>query len=478
MAMRGMVANASASTGGMRRVSTLAIAMVSMLGLLACTRSDELTASSERPASSDCPTQPIGNDRAPGVRPEHENVEFWLAKLTPELADQALLDADEHEFLRARVAAVPGGWRDPLSAAVSDPTLIDSELNERIEWLRGRVSAGKYVELEPGALERAAARIEAATVIAEPNLHFVARETQLWCVPSTEGLYTTPIDRAFDRNRCASLHPGEYLRALRRTPDGAWTYVDAGHSVGWIEHAASALEPAQTAEAISARLDGPRLYLSADYQDLRHGSSFPLLRSDDRSFTILVPGPTGPIERTLPREAPVSEHAWQLTRRRLFEQAFAQLGQPYGWGGREGYRDCSSYLLDLFALFDVRLARNSAVQAQLGTRSVDLSPLDEAAKRTAIREAAQTGVVLLYMPGHILLYLGQDGGEDYGISALSEYLVPCAGGPDTIYKLDKVAVTTLDLGRGTERRAFIERIDRMAVFGPPPVATDLHVSGD
>jgi hypothetical protein len=378
------------------------------------------------------------------------------------------LSADELAYLRERVAALPGGWRDPLSEAVSDPALIDRELSERIEYLRGRVAAGKYVELEAGALERAAARIEAAVVVAAPNIHFVAREAQLWCVPSTEGLYTTPIDRAFDRNRCASLHPGEYVRALRRTPDGGWTYVDAGHSVGWIHAASQPLEPALSDEAARARLDASRIYLTADYDDLRLGSAFPLVRRDDEGVTILVPGLTGPIERTLPHNAPVSDRAWELTRRRIFEQAFSQLNQPYGWGGRDGYRDCSSYLLDLFALFDVRLARNSAVQAELGTRSVDLSQLDESAKRAAIRSAAQTGVVLLYMPGHIMLYLGEDGGEDYGISALSEYLVPCPGGPDTIYKLDKVAVTTLELGRGSERRAFIERISRMAVFGPAP----------
>src|SRR5690606_39181633 len=264
------------------------------------------------------------------------------------------------------------------------------------------------------------------------------------------------------------LHPGEYVRALRRTPDGEWIYVEAGHSVGWISATPGALEPAQTAEAARARLGQPRLYLTADHGDLRHGSSFPLLARSDEGFTIQVPGSDGPVARTLPADAPISEAPWPLTRRQLFEQAFAQRGQPYGWGGRDGHRDCSSYLLDLFALFDVRLARNSSVQAELGTRSVDLSQLDEGTKRQAIREAAQTGVVLLYMPGHIMLYLGEDQGHDYGISALSEYLVPCPGGPDTIHKLDKVAVTTLELGRGSERRAFIERITRMAVFGPEP----------
>lgn len=468
----GIAVLGSAWMQGMRRATWLFVV------LLGCTRSSDeggqvaAGTSIETPERSKCPTEPIAKDRAPDVRPEHEDPAYWLDKLTPEAADEVLLNADERAYLRERVAALPGGWRDPLREGVSDPALIDRELSERIEYLRGRVDAGKYVELEAGALERAAARIDAAAVVAAPNIHFVARETQLWCVPSTEGLYTTPIDRAFDRNRCASLHPGEYVRALRRTPDGEWTYVNAGHSVGWIHAASQLLEPAVSDEAARARLDMRRIYLTADYEDLRLGSVLPLvrpfMRRDDVPVTVLVPGLTGPTERTLPPDAPVSDHPWELTRRRIFEQAFSQLNQPYGWGGRDGYRDCSSYLLDLFALFDVRLARNSAVQAELGTRSVDLSQLDESAKRAAIRSAAQTGVVLLYMPGHIMLYLGEDGGEDYGISALSEYLVPCPGGPDTIYKLDKVAVTTLELGRGSERRAFIERINRMAVFGPAP----------
>ena len=393
----------------------------------------------------------------------------------PGAADAPLLDPAALALLREQVAALPGGWRDPAGEAVADPALIAKELAERLEFLEAKVAAGKYVEGEPGTLARAAERIESATELAPPNLHIVARESPLWCVPASEGLFTTPVDPDFDRNRCASLHPGELVRALRHTPDGAWTYVDAGHSVGWIQAAADALEPGLSVEQARARTTGARVWLHADFDGLRHGSSFPLVALTNDGYRITVPGPTGPVERLLPSDAPVSPEPWTLTRRKLFEQAFSLLGQPYGWGGRAGQRDCSRYLMDLFALFDVRLARNSGVQAQLGTRSVDLSALDEDAKRAAIRAAAETGVVLLYMPGHIMLYLGHDqAGEherDYGISALSEYLEPCPGGPDTVYRLDKVAVTTLELGRGTERRAFIERITRMAVFeplSPPP----------
>ena len=42
------------------------------------------------------------------------------------------------------------------------------------------------------------------------------------------------------------------------------------------------------------------------------------------------------------------------------------LGQPYGWGGLGGYRDCSSTILDVFLPFALPLPRNSRSQAGAG----------------------------------------------------------------------------------------------------------------
>ena len=120
--------------------------------------------------------------------------------------------------------------------------------------------------------------------------------------------------------------------------------------------------------------------------------------------------------------------------------------------------------------YDLLLGRNSAVQSQLGVETIELAGQSDQAKRAAIRAAAERGVVLLYMPGHIMIYLGHErvGGvdHDFGISAISDYLVPCPGGSDTVHRLDRVSVTTLELGRGSERRAYLERIERIALFGP------------
>jgi hypothetical protein len=70
------------------------------------------------------------------------------------------------------------------------------------------------------------------------------------------------------------------------------------------------------------------------------------------------------------------------------------------------------------------------------------------------------------MPGHIMMYLGEEDGQHYAVSAISEYLEPCAGGPDTVYRIARVAVTTLELGRGSERTAYVERLATLVVFGP------------
>jgi hypothetical protein len=478
---------AGASTVSVRLCQHLAVC----LALLVACRS-EPESKPQRGDAPDCPTQQVREIRAPDVRPEHERAGYWLREFGPPDEpgppgsdraldhDADLLDAESRSFLASSVAKLPGGWRDPTGPDGGDPELVETELNERLTWLRERVASGKYIETTAGALERAAERITAATAVEGPALRFVVSETQLWCVPSHEGLYSepvgyghsprlaVPIDLDFDRNRCASLHPGDLVRALRTTPDGTWLYVDAGHTVGWVEIGQPiTLGPGLTPEAARAQLDAqPRVFMLDDFEQLRAGSSFPLHARDDDSLTIGVPDIDGTIERELPRDAPVHVGALSFTRRAVFTQAFALLEQPYGWGGRDGHRDCSSYLLDLFAQFDVKLPRNSAVQSQLGTMSVDLSELDEDEKTKLIRTAAREGVVLLYMPGHIMLYLGRDGDHDYALSALSEYLTPCPGGPDVVHRLDKVAVTTLELGRGTERRSFIERITRMAVFGP------------
>ena len=91
--------------------------------------------------------------------------------------------------------------------------------------------------------------------------------------------------------------------------------------------------------------------------------------------------------------------------------------------------------------------------------------MSDSDKLRAIERASQNAIVLLYMRGHIMLYLGYVDGKPWAISSISEYLRPCTGEQSQTIRLDRIAITDLELGRNTERRAFIERIQTLAIFG-------------
>jgi hypothetical protein len=88
----------------------------------------------------------------------------------------------------------------------------------------------------------------------------------------------------------------------------------------------------------------------------------------------------------------------------------------------------------------------------------------------ALLDAAQArGIVLVHFPGHIMFYLGRDReGVPRAIHSFAEYLVPCAGGGETLVDVGRVSVSDLSLGTGTSRKSFLERTSHLTVFGKAP----------
>ena len=76
-------------------------------------------------------------------------------------------------------------------------------------------------------------------------------------------------------------------------------------------------------------------------------------------------------------------------------------------------------------------------------------------------------MVFAYMPGHIMLYLGERHGRPFALSAISEYLRPCRDGHEVV-RLDRVVVTDFTLGAGTERSDYLSRLTSLTVFGAIP----------
>lgn len=427
-----------------------------------------------------------------GTPAEARELETWLAQ-TPEL-DRELMTPASIDSLNERNRAVIGAWRDPNTPPSQDT--VDLELNDRLDTLGARVQTGELVTAPAIPVGESFDRVTARVANARPvdRAHLLVEPADLRCVPSTTGLFKGRIDPDFDRNQCSRLHPGDLLRVQRETDDG-WIYVRAGHGVGWLY--LPTLTPPLTM-ADQALLEGPRVVMTEDLVPamtangelflLRLGSSFPAVAAADTNDTtdagngsrstagsapqtigahLLVPTLEGLTDAFVldPDTTHLAFGHPPLTRRQVLSLLFARLTDPYGWGGTHGFRDCSALLLDTFAVFGVKLGRHSGVQALAGAEVIDTAAMDPESKLVAIRSAHSRGLVFLYMPGHIMVYLGDLVGRPYAISAISEYLLPCPEGGHQTVRIDRVDVTDLARGEGTERTSFLERISRLSVFG-------------
>lgn len=434
-----------------------------------------------RPAATICPADRPAPERIPGVEPEHRTPAYWVERAQAYGDVDGVLMSPADARVHNRAFRAQGEDRPytvyDLAGPVDKPALL-TELTERFEWLAERFSQKKYVDAngEPLALEPAHAKAEIADARLAPALRIALETTQIYCAPTTRDFYTPSLDLRFNRNHCSSVHPQEPLHVLAPWTNGM-LLARTRYGYGWIAGTAK-LSPPVPAEHVQAYVHGP--FADTPGAQTVAGVKLPantLLPALPDGQALLA---TAEGIRAVPG-AGLRSTVRPLTRRALIEEAFKYLDEPYGWGGVNGARDCSRFLMDVFASFGIELPRFSASQAKSGEFSLNIKDIkDEGERLRIIEAAAKRGIVLLHLPGHVMLYLGKDAaGRPMAIHAFAEYLEPCATpdparpeGKETLLKVDKISVTDLELGRGTSRTAFIERLTGLTVFGPG-AGTDL-----
>jgi hypothetical protein len=409
------------------------------------------TGQKEGPAESApegaCPTARPAPEPLPGVRPEHRTLAYWIAR-APSPDEPVLSEEDVRHHVaafEARAAAHPEepvlGHADLL--APPNRERLFAEIRERLAFVETRARDGTYVDadgkrLDEGAMAALAPPRELGPIA--PSLRRALAPVALRCVPRAAPLYKAPeVDHAFDRNACSTVRAEEPLQILARHESGMML-ARGRYAFGWIAPDAALSPPLSADEALATTRGAP------------------------------------------PRA---------LTRRLLLEEAFRYLGTPYGWGDHGGGRDCSRFLMDVFESFGVHLPRHSAEQARAGSMRIDVSKPRSRRDKLALLDAAHArGIVLLHFPGHIMLYLGRNAeGAPMALHAFAEYLAPCGGGGavaaaipsgsaaaagapvagrETLHRVDKIQVSDLELGAGTSRGSFLERIATLTLFAATP----------
>jgi cell wall-associated NlpC family hydrolase len=87
------------------------------------------------------------------------------------------------------------------------------------------------------------------------------------------------------------------------------------------------------------------------------------------------------------------------------------IGEPYGWGGLYGNRDCSSMTRDFFTPFGLWLPRHSEDQVKEVGTYIDLKGINPEQKEKIILEKGIPYLTLLWRKGHVMLYIGEQDGQ-------------------------------------------------------------------
>ncbi len=258
----------------------------------------------------------------------------------------------------------------------------------------------------------------------------------------------------FDDFQQTSLPAGMPLFAVHTSRDRAWVFVHSALASGWVPSVDVAYAPDEMRSlwersefAVFLKDDVPLVSGGVFLAMADIGTVLPL----DRDGSVLVP--VRDVRSGLAGYVPVRTENGSSG---VFPQEFTtvnvarcgnlMMGRKYGWGGLYGDRDCSAMMRDLFTVFGIWLPRNSAAQAKAG-RFSDLTALDGAAKEARIMERGLPFRTLLWLKGHIGLYVGTYGGlpvfyhESWGVrNRLSD-------GRDGRVIVGRAVVTTTSPGR-------------------------------
>jgi hypothetical protein len=314
----------------------------------------------------------------------------------------------------------------------------------------------------------------------------IVKRTDIRVFPTEELSMSTPANYEFDRFQHSSISPGSPVGIYLFSKDKLWAYVQTPFIRGWVRitDLAVAKERSEIVDYDEAK---DRLIITGNFIHVfgspslqqtvflaQMGTSFPILDLPESSgmsgpyYVIRIPfreidGNLTFRNAYIPGDEDVHRGFLPYTQNNLAYQAFKMLHQPYGWGEMFGARDCSRFVMDLFATFGILMPRNSELQARVG---ISLDPLEgkTAKEKQKILNRAVPLITTLRLPGHIMLYLGKESGKYYVIHNI--WGIQKAGwfGP-SVEKIGKTVVSDLSLGKSGPNGSLLDRLTDIQFIG-------------
>jgi hypothetical protein len=264
-----------------------------------------------------------------------------------------------------------------------------------------------------------------------PNVHFTAittRNTDLRSLPTEKPHFTSPEgDDAgwpFDNLQRSAVAVNTPIFVCHLSADKNWALVETCFTFGWM--------PVTDFARVDKKFiknweSGSYVVVIKDQitildKDGNFGAKsslgylFPLVRETPEKMEILIAVANRHNNSAAIRHGYISRDAAVIKPLRLnslnvIKIANELIGQPYGWGGLYGNRDCSSMTRDFFAVFGLWLPRHSEDQVKEVGTYLDMNGMTPEQKEKIILEKGIPYLTVLWRKGHVMMYIGQQNGQ-------------------------------------------------------------------
>jgi len=313
-------------------------------------------------------------------------------------------------------------------------------------------------------------------------------------LPTHKPVFRSAGGYPFDRLQESLIAANTPIYISHISADRAWFLVETPYAYGWIDVRNVALVDENFMQNWE---NGSYAVMIEDeipvYDDQSHflfkaplGALFPVIGETDHAITILHAS-TDTNRKAVIKESHITKNAiaikpLRMTGANMALVANSLMMEPYGWGGLYENRDCSAMLRDLFAPFGIWLSRHSSDQAKRDGHFIDLASLSPEEKKKTILRQGLPYMTLLWMKGHIMLYIGQYQGEAlvfhnfWGVTTTNFW-----GIRDRLI-VGHAAITTLRPARvfryaSPVENNFIQNVIGMTLIGDTKKQTDCEIYG-
>lgn len=306
-------------------------------------------------------------------------------------------------------------------------------------------------------------------------------------LPTADPSYDTPdqpgFSYPFDELQESYLAINTPVRILQKSLDGVWVLIATPSYAGWVPQTSVAIvdkkfiQSWESQNFVTANIDHAPIQ-DSHHQTLaqtRMGVLYPVEKDKQQqllismafknlknSEAIILKGQASS-KVLLPFPAPFTPVAFA-------ELANAVMGNPYGWGGYHGYRDCSATQQDLFAAFGIWLPRSSTEQGKMG-EYISLKNMKKQQKLDLLRQQGIPFLTLVHLSGHIMLYIGDDQGTLYVFHSPWGLKTSRWFRPDGRIVIGRAVITPLSFGHGywNISKDWLDRANGLVLLAPHSV---------